>query len=127
MKFGDLMAFYECTFIARQDIPAQDVHKLADRFMETLSGLGAKIIKKEYWGLRSLAYVIKKNKKGHYVMLGVQAAAEAVKEFERTCKINEDILKYLVVRVDKIDEAPSAMMQAPAKATPGEGAKDNLI
>lgn len=121
------MAFYECTFIARQDIPAQDVHKLSDRFIEVLSSFGAKIIKKEYWGLRSLAYLIKKNKKGHYVMLGVEASPEAVKEFERSCKINEDILKYLVIKVDKIDELPSIMMQAPAKATPGEGAKDNVI
>ncbi len=120
------MAFYECTFIARQDIPAQDVHKLADKFVELFKGLGAQIIKKEYWGLRSLAYIIKKNKKGHYVMLGVSAEPKAISEFERNCKINEDVLKYISIKVDKIDEAASMMMQAPAKATPGVGAAEEL-
>ena len=121
------MAFYECTFIARQDIPAQDVHKLADKFVELFKGLGAQILKKEYWGLRSLAYLIKKNKKGHYVMLGVSAVAKAVKEFERNCRINEDILKYLSLRVESVDDAASPMMQAPAKAVPGMGANEEVM
>jgi len=118
------MAFYECTFIARQDIPAQDVHKLSDRFIEILSSNGAKIIKKEYWGLRSLAYIIKKNKKGHYIMLGIEAEPKAIAEFERNCKINEDILKYLTIKVAKIDDSPSVMMQAPSKSKPGASAEE---
>ena len=118
------MAFYECTFIARQDIPAQDVHKLSDRFIEILSSHGAKIIKKEYWGLRSLAYIIKKNKKGHYIMLGIEANPAAIAEYERSCKINEDVLKYLTIKVNKIDDAPSVMMQVPSKAKPGASTEE---
>jgi len=121
------MSLYECTFIARQDISAPDVHKLADKFIEILKGLGGKLIKKEYWGLRTLAYVVKKNKKGHYIMLGVEATPEAIKEYERNCKIHEDIIKYMSYKVEKIDEAASPMMQAPAKATPGIGAVDEMI
>lgn len=113
------MALYECIFIARQDVSAQDVHKLSDKFAEILTAKTGKLIKKEYWGLRSLAYEVKKNKKGHYIMLGVQSNPESVLEFERNCKINEDVIKYMSVRVEKLDESASAMMQAPAKATPG--------
>ena len=116
------MALYECVFIARQDIPAQDVHKLADKFAEIFTSTGGKLVKKEYWGLRSLAYEVKKNKKGHYVMLGVEASGDAVLEFERNCKINEDVIKYLSIRVEEISQQPSTMMQAPAKATPGAAA-----
>lgn len=111
--------FYECVFIARQDIAANDVHKLADKFTEIFKGFGGALIKKEYWGLRSLTYIINKNKKGHYMMLGVKATSDAIKEFERNCKINEDILKYMSIGVEKLDDTPSSMMQAPAKATPG--------
>ncbi len=118
------MAFYECTFIARQDISAQDVHKLADKFTDIFKDLGGKLIKKEYWGLRSLAYVVKKNKKGHYIMLGVEAPSDAVKEFERNCKINEDVIKFLSIKVEHLDDTPSAMMQAPAKSTPGAISED---
>lgn len=121
------MSLYECTFIARQDISAPDVHKLADKFVEIFKGLGGKLIKKEYWGLRSLAYVVKKNKKGHYIMLGVEATPEAIREYERNCKINEDIIKYMSYKVDKLDDSSSPMMQAPAKATPGIGAIDEMI
>lgn len=116
------MALYECVFIARQDIPAQDVHKLADKFTEIFTSAGGKLAKKEYWGLRSLAYEVKKNKKGHYIMLGVEASSDAVAEFERNCKINEDVIKYLTLKVEEISASPSAMMQAPAKATPGAAA-----
>ncbi len=119
------MAFYECTFIARQDISSQDVHKLTDKFIDIFKEFGGALVKKEYWGLRTLSYIIKKNKKGHYIMLGVDSPSEAVKEFERNCKINEDILKFLSIRVDKLDDSPSLMMQAPAKATPGAGASDD--
>lgn len=121
------MALYECIFIARQDISVQDVQKHADRFVEIFKEYGGRLLKKEYWGLRSLAYIIKKNKKGHYIMLGVEATPEGVKEFERNCKINEDILKYMTLCADSIDEAPSLMMQAPAKVTPGASASEDSI
>ncbi|MDF3048128.1 MAG: rpsF [Candidatus Midichloriaceae bacterium] len=120
------MALYECIFVTRQDIPAQDVHKLSDKFSEIFTTAGSKIIKKEYWGLRSLAYEVKKNKKGHYVLLGVDASNDAVKEFERNCKINESVIKCLTLAVEKLDSQPSIMMQAPAKATPGSSSDEAL-
>lgn len=113
----DKQNLYECIFIARQDIPAQDVHKLADKFVSLFEEHGTSLVKREYWGLRPLAYEIKKNKKGHYVYLGLKGNSAAVKEFERNCKINEDVLKYLSLRVDAIEEGASIMMQAPAKAS----------
>ena len=108
------MAFYECTFIMRQDIVPQDVHKAADRFVDMIQSLGGEVLKREYWGLRTLAYIVRKNKKGHYMMLGVKAADSVIKELERNFKINEEVIKYLTIKVDKIDDAPSYMMQAPA-------------
>jgi len=108
------MAFYECTFIMRQDIAPQDVHKAADRFVEMVTNLGGEVLKREYWGLRTLAYIVRKNKKGHYIMLGLNASDAAIKELERNFKINEEVIKYLTIRVEKIEEAPSYMMQAPA-------------
>ncbi len=121
------MALYECIFIARQDIPAQEVHKLSDKFSEIFTSAGGKVVKKEYWGLRSLAYEVKKNKKGHYIMLGVDVGSDAVKEFERNCKINEDVIKYLSLGVEKLDDQSSAMMQAPAKATPGASSDEVIM
>ncbi len=121
------MALYECVFVGRQDIPAQDVHKLSDKFSEIFTASGSKIIKKEYWGLRSLAYEVKKNKKGHYVLIGVEASSEAIQEFERNCRINEAVIKYLTLKVEKLDQSASAMMQAPAKATPGAAADDVIM
>ena len=127
MPNGVLMAFYECIFIARQDIAAPEVHKLADKFVEVFQEYGCKLITKEYWGLRNLTYVIKKNKKGHYIMLGIDGNSKATAEFERNCKINEDILKYMCIKVDHLDSTPSAMMQAPAKATPMMANSDDLL
>jgi small subunit ribosomal protein S6 len=109
------MALYESTFILRQDIPAHDVHKIADKFIEIATKFGSELIKKEYWGLRTLAYIIKKNKKGHYVMLGLSAPATAIKELERNYKINEDVIKFLTIKVDHLDDSPSFMMQAPSE------------
>ena len=105
------MSLYESTFIARQDLSRQDVSKLADSLSEIITGLGGKIVKNEYWGLKSLAYKIQKNRKGHYTMLAIDAPAAAIKEMERNIHINEDIIRSLTVRVDAIEEGPSAMMQ----------------
>lgn len=117
------MPLYECIFIARQDIPYQDVAKLSDKLAEIFTADGGKVIKKESWGLRNLAYAIKKNKKGYYTLLGVEASNNAIKEFERMCKINEDVIKHISIKVKKHDMKPSMMMQAPVKAM--LGATDN--
>lgn len=105
------MPLYECTFITRPDIPVGEVNKYVEKFSGIVTENGGKVIKTEYWGLRNLAYRIKKNKKGHYAMLGIEAPAAAVKELERTMGITEDLMRQLTVRVEAISEEPSAVMQ----------------
>ena len=105
------MPLYESTFIARQDLSRQDVNKISDSFISIVEQGGGKVVKNEYWGLRSLAYRIRKNRKGHYAMLAIDAPIAAVKEMERNMGINEDIVRALTVRVDVIEEGPTAMMQ----------------
>jgi len=100
---GLWMALYEHLLIARQDISAQQVDALATHLKTIVEGEGGKIEKQEYWGLRGLAYRIKKNRKGHYVLLNINAPATAVIELERQLKINEDVLRYLTVKVDQFD------------------------
>lgn len=105
------MPLYESVFIARQDIAAPQVDSLADGFQEVIEGQGGKIAKREYWGLRTLAYKIKKNRKGHYVLLNVDAPAEAMHEVERQMRIHDDVLRYLTIRVDDHEEGPSAVLR----------------
>ncbi|HTQ12884.1 MAG TPA: 30S ribosomal protein S6 [Rhizomicrobium sp.] len=97
------MALYEHLLIARQDISAQGVDALATHLKTIVEGNGGKVEKQEYWGLRTLAYRIKKNRKGHYVLLNLNAPAPAVRELERQLKINEDVLRFMTVKVDQFD------------------------
>lgn len=99
------MALYEHLLIARQDISAQAVDALATHLKTIVEGEGGKVEKQEYWGLRGLAYRIKKNRKGHYVLLNIDAPSSAVVELERQLKINEDVLRYLTVKVDKFEQS----------------------
>jgi len=101
------MALYEHLLIARQDISAQQVDALATHLKTIVEGEGGKIEKQEYWGLRGLAYRIKKNRKGHYVLLNINAPSNAVVELERQLKINEDVLRYITVKVDQFDVSAS--------------------
>jgi len=106
------MALYECVFIARQDISASQVEGLVDQFSGVVESGGGQVTKKEMWGLRTLAYRIKKNRKGHYALLHIDAPAEAVHEMERGMRLNEDVLRYLTLRMNEIEEGPSVVMQA---------------
>ncbi len=106
------MPFYENIFIARQDVSSAQVDALTDTFANLVTEHGGKVTKREYWGLRNLAYRIKKNRKGHYVLLNLDAPPAAVNELERNMRINEDVLRYLTVHVEALEEGPSAMMQA---------------
>ncbi len=106
------LPFYENVFIARQDISAPQVDSLADDFSKIIEDQGGKVAKREYWGLRTLAYRIKKNRKAHYVLLNIDAPTQAVQDMERQMRLNEDVLRYLTVRVDELEEGPSAMMQS---------------
>ena len=97
------MAFYENVFIARQDISAAQVDSLADQFTELLKEHGGEVKKREYWGLKNLSYRIKKNRKGHYTHMNVDAPSDAIQEMERTMRINEDVIRYMTVRVDELE------------------------
>jgi small subunit ribosomal protein S6 len=105
------MPFYENLFIARQDISTAQVEALTDTFANLVAEQGGKVEKREYWGLRNLAYRIKKNRKGHYVLFNLDAPPAAVSELERNMRINEDVLRHLTVRVEELEAGPSAMLQ----------------
>jgi len=105
------MPFYENIFIARQDISTTQAEALADQFANLITEQGGTVAKKEHWGLRNIAYRINKNRKGHYVLLNLDAPPAAVQEMERQMRINEDVLRYLTVRVEALEEGPSAMLQ----------------
>lgn len=105
------MPFYESVFIARQDISGAQAEALADSFAQLIADNGGEVKKREYWGLRNLAYRMRKNRKGHYTLFNIDAPAAAIAEFERTMRISEDVLRYLTIRVDAFDEGPSPVMQ----------------
>ena len=102
------MALYEHMLIARQDISAQQVDALATHLKTIVETEGGTVEKQEYWGLRTLAYRIKKNRKGHYVLLNLNAPANAIFELERQLKINEDVLRYMSVRVEAFEQSNSS-------------------
>jgi small subunit ribosomal protein S6 len=104
--------YYENVFIARQDASPAQVEALTEGFATVIAENGGTVGKREYWGLRSLAYRIKKNRKGHYTLLNIDAPAAAVNEMERLMRINEDVLRYLTVRVEALEEGPSPMMRS---------------
>ena len=97
------MPLYECVLIARNDVTQQQVETVADEIGASLETDGGAVKKREYWGLRGLAYRIKKNRKGHYVLLNINAPSGAVVELERQLKINEDVLRYITVSVDAFE------------------------
>jgi small subunit ribosomal protein S6 len=103
--------YYESVFIARQDISATQAEALAETFEKVIADGGGSVSKRESWGLRTMAYKIKKNRKGHYVLLNIDAPAPAVHEMERQMRINEDVLRYMTVRVDELEAGPSAIMR----------------
>ena len=106
------MSLYENVFIARQDISGAQVDALADTFTQLVTDNGGEVKKREYWGLRNLAYRMRKNRKGHYVLLNIDAPPTAIAELERTMRITEDVIRYLTIRVDALDEGPSVVMQS---------------
>tara|TARA_B110000037_G_scaffold115837_1_gene133062 strand:+ start:921 stop:1388 length:468 start_codon:yes stop_codon:yes gene_type:complete len=98
-------------FIARQDVSATQVDGLVETFQNVITESGGTIGKTENWGLRTIAYKIKKNRKGHYVLMNIDAHSDAVLEMERQMRINEDVLRYLTLRVDEHETEPSAIMR----------------
>jgi small subunit ribosomal protein S6 len=109
------MPLYECVFIARNDVTQQQVEAIAEGISTQLdadNGVpnGTSVKKQEYWGLRGLAYRIKKNRKGHYMLLAFESKPGAVAEMERQLRLNEDVLRFMTIRLDAIDDAPSAIL-----------------
>jgi small subunit ribosomal protein S6 len=105
------MPLYEHVYLARQDASAQQVEALTAQYKGVIEQMGGKITKTEYWGVKSLSYRIRKNRKAHMTLLNVDAPATALAEIERQERLNEDVLRYLTVRVDAHEEGPSAMMR----------------
>src|SRR5262249_8725087 len=105
------MPLYEHVFLARQDISAQQIETLLQDFRNILAERGGTVGKTEYWGLRSLTYRIKKNRKAHFTLMNIDAPHEAVAELERQERLSSDVIRFLTVRVDEHDSAPSPMMR----------------
>lgn len=105
------MRLYESVIIARQDVSTTQVETLIEEFSAIIEKAGGSIHKKEFWGLRGLAYRIKKNRKGHYVMLNIETDSETLNEFERIMGLNEDVLRFMTIAIEEVDPEPSVMMQ----------------
>ncbi|GGO90781.1 30S ribosomal protein S6 [Stakelama pacifica] len=105
------MALYEHVFLARQDLAQAQVDALAETATKIIEDNDGKVVKTETWGLRSLAYKIAKNRKAHFVMLEIDAPTGVVAELERQTAINEDVIRYMTVRVDEHEQGPSVMMR----------------
>jgi small subunit ribosomal protein S6 len=108
---GRNMALYEHVYLARQDISAQQVEALTEQLKAIIESFGGKTEKVEYWGVKSLAYRIKKNRKAHFTLLNIDAPSAALTEMERQMGINEEVLRFMTIRVDALEAGLSAMMR----------------
>ena len=120
------MPFYENVFIARQDVSTTQVETMAAEFAELVKAQGGEVKKTEHWGLKSLPFRIRKNRKGHYVLMNLDAPPAAVAELERTMRINEDVLRYLTVKVDAFDVSSSKNRRDETK-TEGEATAEETV
>ncbi|MBQ3034536.1 MAG: 30S ribosomal protein S6 [Alphaproteobacteria bacterium] len=109
------MPFYENVFIARQDLTPAKVNELTDKYASVVESMGGKVSKRENWGLRNLAYKIQKNRKGYYTLMNIDAPADAVIEMERLMRLDENLIRYLTIKVDELEEGPSVMMEAKSR------------
>ena len=105
------MPLYEHVYLARQDASAQQVEELTAQLKGVVEGLGGSIKKHEYWGVKTLSYRLRKNRKAHYTFMDIDAPPAAINEIERLERLNEDVLRYLTIRVEALEEGPSAMMR----------------
>src|SRR2546425_10059657 len=105
------MPLYEHVFLTRQDASAQQVEELTAQFKAIIEQMGGKVAKVEQWGVKSLSYRLRKNRKAHFMLLNIDAPSAVINEIERQERLNEDVIRYLSVRVDEHEEGPSAMMR----------------
>jgi len=118
------MPLYETVFIARQDISAQQVETLTEQMSSFITEGDGTVAKVENWGLRNLAYKVKKNRKGHYVLLSIDAPAVTVKEMERNLLLSEDVLRHMTLRVEELEEGDSVMLQSKSSRSGGRRDRD---
>jgi small subunit ribosomal protein S6 len=114
------MPLYEHVFLARQDVSAQQAEDMATQFKGVIEGLGGKVTKTESWGVKTLSFRIKKNRKAHFTLMNVDGPAAALAEVERQERIHEDVLRFMTIRVDELEEGPSAMMRKSDRDDRGE-------
>ena len=105
------MAYYESVLVFRQDLTESQVKEKAAKFTEIIKELGGDVKSTEFWGLKNLAYIIRKNRKAHYVMLNIELDGSQINELERRARIDEDVIRFLNVRVDELSSTPSIMMK----------------
>ena len=105
------MALYEHIFMARQDVSSQQVDALVDHFKGVLEENGGSVGKIENWGLKTLPYRVNKNRKAHYALMNIDAGSAAVAEMERQMRLHEDVMRYMTIRVEELEESPSAMLR----------------
>ena len=105
------MAYYESVLVFRQDLTEPQVKEKAAKFSEIIKELGGDVKSTEYWGLKNLAYVIRKNRKAHYVLLNIELPGSQINELERRSRIDEDVIRFLNVRVEELSKTPSVMMK----------------
>ena len=104
------MALYESVIIGRQDLTPNQFEELVEGFTKIIEDFKGVIKKREIWGLRNLAYKINKNRKGHYILLNIDSSSDAITEYERLMRLNEDIIRFLTIRINSVDEKPSPLM-----------------
>ena len=120
------MALYESVIIGRQDLTNSQFQALIDEFISVIKSHDGEIKKTEYWGIRNLAYKINKNRKAHYYMLNISSSPEAISEYERLLGLHEDIIRFLTVKIDKVDENPSLLMNNKADRHRNDSDSDNI-
>ena len=120
------MALYESVIIGRQDLTNSQFETLIDEFTSVIKSHDGEIKKTEYWGIRNLAYKINKNRKAHYYMLNISSSPETISEYERLLGLHEDIIRFLTVKIDKVDENPSLLMNNKIDKHRNDSASDNI-
>ena len=120
------MALYESVIIGRQDLTNSQFETLIDEFTSVIKSHDGEIKKTEYWGIRNLAYKINKNRKAHYYMLNISSSPETISEYERLLGLHEDIIRFLTIKIDKVDENPSILMNNKVDRHRNESASDNI-
>ena len=120
------MALYESVIIGRQDLTNSQFETLIDEFTSVIKSHDGEIKKSEYWGIRNLAYKINKNRKAHYYMLNISSSSETISEYERLLGLHEDIIRFLTVKIDKVDENPSLLMNNKVDRHRNDSGSDNI-